>query len=118
MNKNDKILIVIIFCLASFMLLFLFLFQEQGEQALVYHNSVLLKTINLNKDAIYQVEGDLGVVELEVKNNQIRVKQENSPYHLCSKQGFISGSNETIICMPNKIAIEIVGKSQLDTQVK
>lgn len=118
MNKSDKMLIIISFSVAMMMICIFLIFEKKGQQALVYHGNTLIKTIDLSKDAIYQVEGDLGIIDIEVRDYQIRVIQENSPYHLCSRQGYISSSNETIICMPNKIIIEIVGENSIDTQVK
>ena len=53
-------------------------------------------------------------MKIEVKNKKIRVITENSPLHLCSKQGFISKSYETIVCLPNKIVIKIENDKNLD----
>lgn len=118
MNKNDKILIFIVFIIASSILLVSNLLNQEGTQAIIYHGNKVIQTIDLSFDKTYQVEGDLGNIDIEVKNHQIRVVEENSPYHLCSKQGYISSSSETIVCMPNRIVIEIVGENNIDTQVK
>ena len=48
----------------------------------------------------------------------IRVIEENSPRHLCSKQGYIKDSMESIICLPNRIVIEIDTIEELDAVVK
>ena len=47
----------------------------------------------------------------------IRVKEETSKYHICSKQGFVK-DNTPIICMPNKIIIKIDYKENLDSVVR
>lgn len=118
MNKNDKILLLLVFIISSIMIIISIVSKQEGGQALIYHNHQIIQTIDLNIDNTYQVKGDLGTVKVEVKDRKIRVIEENSPYHLCSKQGYISSSNETIICMPNRIMIEIIGHSSIDTQVK
>lgn len=118
MNKNDKILILLILVISFTTLILSLLFRQEGSKAIVYHGNTIIQTIDLKIDHIYQVQGDLGKIDIEVKNKKIRVIEENSPYHLCSKQGFISSSNETIICMPNRIRIEILGENTIDTQVK
>ena len=38
-----------------------------------------------------------GNVKIVVKNNKIKVAKENSPKHLCSKQGYINNSTEIIM---------------------
>lgn len=118
MNKNDKIFIIIVLVITSMLFFVFILFKKEGTQALIYHGNQVVQTIDLNIDHIYPIEGDLGIVKVEVKDKKIRVIEENSPYHLCSKQGYISSSNETIICMPNRIMIEIIGKNSIDAQVK
>ena len=49
-----------------------------------------------------------------VKNKKIKVLKEDSPLHLCSKQGYISKSYESIICLPNKIVIKLENNSDID----
>lgn len=118
MNKNDFKLIVIILTITFLLFIYYFANKQPANQALVYHNSELILTIDLSIDATYEVMGDNGPVIIRVLKNQIKVEQENSPYHLCSKQGYISEANETIICLPNRIIIELPKDNTLDTEVK
>ena len=112
MNKNDWILIIIIIFISLSLLLFFKLTNRESNQALVYNDNKLILTIDLTKDDKYQVMGLNGEVDIEVKNNQIRVTSETSNYHLCSKQGYISKSWETIVCLPNKIIIRVTSLDQ------
>ena len=51
----------------------------------------------------------------EVKDNKIRVKEEVSPRHLCSKEGY----SDVIVCLPNKIIVKVNRKdNQIDGVVK
>ena len=68
--------------------------------------------IDLTKDDEYSVTGYNGDVLIEVKNGMIRVKKENSPLNICSKQGFVK--DMPIICLPNKIVIKL-GNNELDS---
>ena len=52
----------------------------------------------------YYIMGNLGYVLIEYEAKKIRVKQETSPYNICSKQGF--SDTKPIICMPNFVTIE------------
>lgn len=118
MNKNDIKLIIIVL-LITISLFSLSLFQKKASiarKANVYYANDLILEIDLSINKTYEVEGDNGKVVIEVLNNQIRVVEENSPYHLCSKQGFISNSGQSIICLPNKIIIELPN-NELDTEV-
>lgn len=115
MNKNDIKLVVIV--LIVIVLLFsLTLFKKKANIANVYYENELILEIDLSINKTYEVDGYNGKIKIEVLNNQIRVVEENSPYHLCSKQGFVSKSGESIICLPNKIIIELPS-DELDAEV-
>lgn len=118
MNKNDFKLIFIVLIVTSLLFVYYFANKHPANQALVYRDSNLILTIDLSVDATYTVEGNNGPVTIKVWNHQIKVEQENSPYHLCSKQGYISEANESIICLPNHIVIELPKNNDLDTEVK
>lgn len=115
MNKNDLKLIIIVLIVIGIFSLFT-LFSKKATIANVYYENDLILKIDLSIDKTYEVDGVNGKVVIEVLNNQIRVVEENSPYHLCSKQGFISKNGQSIICLPNKIIIEFPS-DELDTEV-
>ena len=92
-------------------------FSSSGSHALVYHDGNLVMDIDLNINGDYEVLGDNGSVFINVLDGKIRVNEENSPLHLCSRQGYISKSYESIVCLPNKIVINI-DSSDLDAVVK
>lgn len=108
MNKNDLKLIVIILIIIVIFFIYFTITTKSSNEAIVYHNNNIILTINLNINKIYEVDGDNGKVVIEVNNKRVKVNKENSPYHLCSKQGYISKPNESIICLPNKIIIQIL----------
>ena len=118
MNKNDVKLIIILLFVSIFCILILNLIKKDSSVALVYYNNEIVKEIDLNVDDKYEIKGYNGKVILEVKNNKIRVVEETSDYHLCSNQGFISKSYETIVCLPNKVVITIKSNDDYDTIVR
>ena len=117
-NKSDIILMCIIISISSIFLLINTLTSKKGTKALIYYDNKLIKTIDLSYDKTYTVKGYNGDVVLVVKNNRIKVASESSPLHLCSKQGYISKSYESIVCLPNKIVIEISSQKLVDTVVR
>ena len=115
MKLNDLILIVMILLIVGIILIFNK--KEIPNQAKVYYENDLILTIDLSQNKEYDVQGYNGNVHIVVLDNKIKVEEENSPKHLCSKQGFISSSNETIVCLPNKILIKIESDDSLDTVI-
>lgn len=118
MNKYDIFLIIIIILLG--ITLSLLKKDNNGSMAYVYYDGNKVLDIDLTdyNYRTYEVEGLLGIITIETVDGKVKVVEENSPKHLCSIQGYISSSNESIICLPNKVVIEIEDSESLDTIVR
>lgn len=115
MNKYDKWLIIILLILSLGFIIIRKVTYKKSNYAYVYYENEVIEKIDLNINNIYTVNGYNGDVVIEVKDKKIRVVEENSKEHICSKQGFVS-DDTPIICLPNKIVIKIENKiSELDT---
>jgi hypothetical protein len=55
------------------------------------------------------VEGDLGPVTIRLEEGKIRITQSPCPHQLCVKQGAVQAAGQTIVCLPNRLVIEITG---------
>ena len=120
MNKSDfKLVIILLIVVGLFLIGFKSVEKKGNKKAVVYYEDSVILTIDLNVNQEYQVDGYNGKVNMVVKDGKIKVGSENSPLHLCSNQGYISASYETIVCLPNKITIKIETEDNtLDTIVK
>lgn len=119
MNKNDLKLIMVLIFISVIGIIYIKSMPVKEAKAQVYYNKELVLEINLDeKYNEYTVEGYNGKVVLIKENHKIKVKEEISPLHLCSKQGFISKSYETIVCLPNKIVVKIVDNENIDAVVR
>ncbi|MGE5455603.1 MAG: NusG domain II-containing protein [Ignavibacteriales bacterium] len=121
MNKKDTTLIVIVLAISIIIIFGYKLFEKDGvKNALVYYKDNLILTIDLTikEKKAYYVNGYNGKVKILAGNGRVMVDEENSPLHLCSKQGYISKSYETIVCLPNKVIIKIDNIDELDAIVK
>lgn len=121
MNKSDFKLIGIIVIVFLIIMLSFRLFEKKGEKvARVYYQNEMVLEIDLSDKSYreYNVNGYNGNVLIISENGKVRVKEEISPLHLCSKQGWIDSSYETIVCLPNKIIIKIETSQDLDAIVR
>jgi len=108
---TNKILIFSVAVFAAALCVALFLFNAskiRGERANIYKDGKIVQTLDLNTPK----EIDLGTNIILVKDGTICVKSATCPDKLCVKQGEISFGGESVICLPNKVVIEVTGKSQ------
>ena len=74
---------------------------------------------NLDEDRVIELKKDdydslLGDMIIEIKDEKVRVKKEESPKNYCSKQGWVSNVATPIVCLPNSVVITIIGQSETD----
>lgn len=117
MNKSDIKLVVFLLIISIIGIICFKLFSKKGDVAYIYHDGNLVLTIDLGIDNDYVVNGDLGDVFIVVLGGKIKVEDETSPLHLCSLQGFIDSGSESIVCLPNKVVINI-GNNLYDAVVR
>jgi hypothetical protein len=108
LTKYDLGLIVLLI-LFSFGFFISNLPKSTGGSAEIYIDNHLAKKIPLNVDEIYEIQGVISPVEVEVKSGKIRVIASDCPLHLCLRQGSIHRQGEIIVCLPNRLVIVIAG---------
>lgn len=116
-NRYDLILIIfiLIFSIGSFFYMDAFI-ESEGKLANIYYDNQLIVTMDLNENGTYLLKKEkypdlLDDLEVEVKNGSIRISKETSPNHICSKQGATSSPTMPLVCLPNKVFVEVVGEN-------
>lgn len=111
MNKADKIFIIllVVLSLLSYIPLLAsdYINKDKKKEVVVNYKNEEILRVDMNINKTYMVNGTLGEVEVEVKDEAVRVEKENSPYHLCSVQGWVEDTGRPIICLPNEIVVKI-----------
>ena len=107
---NDTILI---FCLLLFALSVFFavrLTQRAGAFALVKVDGKTVMTLSLSDNGEYSVNGGTNTVVVE--DGTAYMKDASCPDRLCVSQGKKHRSGERIICLPNRVEIEILAEEE------
>ena len=60
----------------------------------------------------------LGEMIVEIKDNKVRVKKEESPLHYCSMQGWVDSVAKPIVCLPNGVIVTIIGQDISDNDLE
>lgn len=90
-------------------LLLTFLLQTPGDQVVVEVNGTVWGTYDLYKDAEIRIETENGGYNvLAITDGFAAVTHASCPDKLCVHQHKISRSDESIICLPNKVIVSIV----------
>lgn len=84
--------------------------NSRPKKVLIFSGDSLLEQTSLEKDRQINLLG--GRMQLEIKSGRVRVVKSDCPHHICMNMGWISLSGQTIICVPNKVLIEIKSSGQ------
>lgn len=108
-SKFDLILVILVLLLAGFLI-----FRtasnrhrqyRQPGQGVVYQGSRILESVDLRQDSLLSILN--GKMQIQVKEGKLRVAHADCPQHLCVNMGWIQYNGQSIVCVPNKILIEI-----------
>lgn len=107
-SVRELIIIAVIMLLSIAAFILSEFFKSDGKTAVISVNGNIITSIDLaqSENKTFNLSG-IQNVTFEIKDNHIRVVASDCPDKICKNKGFISKSGESIICMPNKIIIEI-----------
>lgn len=112
MKKGDKILIFLVI-LVSIVMFFIMNNQgleHQNKYISIQVNGDEIKKITLDKSTkskTYPIETDYGYNLIEVKSDSVKVIEADCKDKLDVKQGKINKVGDIIVCMPNRLVVEI-----------
>lgn len=72
-------------------------------------NNHEIATKALTGAAVFDIQGVLGTVTLQIENNGIRVQRSSCPHQVCVKQGVARRPGEILVCVPNRLVVLIRG---------
>jgi hypothetical protein len=113
-KKADIVLGIILLALGFGILALLQGFAMPGQTVTVFADGELYGVYSLYENQTVEIESANGHNTMEIKGGQVSMIDADCPNKDCIKFGSISQTNQTIICLPNKVSLKISGESDLD----
>lgn len=121
LTKGDKILIVFLSVL-SIALAYYFTHSNSntsGKYVSVMVNGVEVKKIEFSDNVIgetYEIQSEFGRNVIEIGDESVWVIEADCPDKLDIKQGVISRTGEVLVCLPNRMIVEIKSDKPSDEE--
>lgn len=106
----DIILVASLLLISLSVFLVITLTKEEGAFAVVSVDGEVVARYSLSVDGEYSLNG--GTNTLVIEKGRAFVTYASCPDGLCINQGKISMTGERIVCLPNRVMIEIVGAEE------
>lgn len=91
--------VIIILCISSAF----FIFGKSGKTVVIKQGNETVCSLPLNKDTVYKTENNT----IAIKNGEVFMESANCPDQLCVKHYSINNKGESIVCLPNRVIIEV-----------
>ena len=89
-----------------------FMGSQSRDTVLVYKGADVIAEYRLDEDRVFHVDGVDGTLEIEIRNERVRVHSSPCRHQICVNTGWISRSYEQIICAPNLVLLLIHSNSE------
>ncbi len=109
MKKRDIFVILGILILASIMLVAIHFMKSPGSQVAVYVDDKVEAVYSLSADGEYEINN--GTNKIKIADGEVWMLYANCPDKKCIHEfGKIHSIGETIVCLPNKVVVKVVGE--------
>lgn len=114
--RNDIIFIFALLLLVSLASLALFLFRTPGDTVVVTVDGQKFGEYLLSEDKEIEIRRKGGYNLLVIEDGKAYVRHASCPDGICSSHSPIQHDGESIICLPNRVVIEVraLSKDQPD----
>lgn len=106
-RRNDIILIVLLLLSVTAASLILFLSRTEGDTVTVTLDGQPFGEYSLHEDRIVEIRNGEGYNILVIEGGKAYVKKASCPDGICSSHRPIGNSGESIICLPNRVVIQV-----------
>lgn len=110
MFKKADIILACVLIIAGLAISYIFSFgQSEGDIVEITCNGRLFGSYSLAEDREISIDRNDHINKVTINNGTVSMSFSDCRGQDCVQQGSIAKSGETIICLPNKIVVEITG---------
>ncbi len=113
----DFILVAGLLVVAAVLFFTLSRWSADGRAVEVQVNGVIAAVLPLDADTTYMIDGaDGGHNTLVIADGQATVTAATCPDGVCVRHRAIERAGQSIICLPNKVVVRVVGEPTVDAE--
>ena len=109
LTLGDKILVGLVLVVAAASFGTTHLLRDVGSQVLIESNGKLFGKYDLFGKETIVVHGAIGATVVRIQDGRVRVVQSDCREKICVNTGQVQKSGDTIVCVPNRVVVRIVG---------
>ena len=88
----------------------------EGKNVEIFFSSRLAGIYPLYENRTITFEGKTGEIVIKISNGMVWIEETSCPHKICQRMGKKKNVNELIVCVPNEMIIQIVGKKKKEIE--
>ena len=108
-HKNDILLVLAVLILAGGFWLYSSFAMDKGAEAVISVDGEELCRLPLGVDTTYTIGEGEHFNSLVISGGEAWMADASCPDHICVNSGKVSLEGQSIVCLPNKTIVSIVG---------
>ena len=118
LKRNDVIMTGIVLLIALVSLGFFFLNKKEGSAVVITVNGEIYQQTELEQNNIIKIAQENGDYnEVVIQDGYVWMTDADCPDKLCVKHNKIHYNHETIVCLPHKVVVEIIGGEENNVDI-
>lgn len=114
-KKADIVLFVILIAMGLGLSAWSFAAGTAGQKAVITVDGKLYGTYSLAENQTIEIRQNNHINKITIKNGSVQMSYSDCRNQVCVKDGSIRDTNQSLVCLPNKVMVEITGgKEDLD----
>ena len=109
-KKADIVLFLILAALGIAVTVMSLNGAEDGSVVQVSVDGKTYGVYSLNKNQTIEIKQDKSINKITIKDGQVQMSASSCKNQICVKEGSVSKTNQSILCLPNKVMVEITGE--------
>ncbi len=111
-TRNDIILAAVLLLVAAASFLWWHFSRAEGDSVTVTVDGVRTAVYSLSEDREVEITGGEYRNVMVIRDGKVSVSEANCPDGICVKTRSASRAGESIVCLPHRLVIEVIGEEK------
>ncbi len=80
-----------------------------AEKVIITAGGKTVSVLDIHRDQVVDVDGPLGTSRVEIRGGKVRISASPCSNHLCILRGWVQTTGDSVVCLPNRVAVTVVG---------
>ncbi|MDG5814924.1 NusG domain II-containing protein [Chitinispirillales bacterium ANBcel5] len=100
-------LIILLLLLAGMVIVWPLIRSSHPGEVVIFRDNQPIATYPLRSENVISIRGELGQVGIMISDGKVQIHSVTCPHQICKRSGAIQRSFQQLVCVPNRILVEI-----------